>query len=288
MDYINVNAYAKINIGLDVLRKRPDGYHDVSMIMQTIDMYDKININKNNKSTINIKTNLFFLPNDSRNIVYKAAELFFNELDISGGININIKKNIPVSAGLAGGSADAAATLLGLNHLYKCNLSASDLMELGVKIGADVPYCILKGTALSEGIGEKLTPLKPFPDCYIVLVKPPISVSTKYVYGNLVLNDKTNHPNIKMIIEAINNNDLCAISNHMDNILENVTIKRYPVIQQIKEKLLKQNAIASIMSGSGPSVYGVFDNYDLALNSYNTLKSSLKHMDVFLSKPYWP
>lgn len=287
MDYININAYAKINIGLDVLRKRLDGYHDVSMIMQTIDLYDQININKNDEYTINIKSNLSFLPNDSRNIVFKATELFFKELGINSGVDIKIKKSIPVSAGLAGGSADAAATLLALNNLYSCNLSNSDLMELGVRIGADVPYCILKGTALSEGIGEKLTQLKPFPDCYLVVVKPPISVSTKYVYDNLVLNDNTIHPDINALIAAINNGDLYTIANHMDNILENVTIKKYPIIQQIKDKLLRQNAVTSIMSGSGPSVYGIFDDYTLALNSYKMLRKTLQHMDIFISKPYW-
>jgi 4-diphosphocytidyl-2-C-methyl-D-erythritol kinase len=260
MNSVTVKAYAKINLGLDVLRKRPDGYHDVSMIMQTVNLHDTINIKKTSFQSITIETNLYYLPTDRRNLVYKAVELFNMVHPIRSGLNIFINKRIPVAAGLAGGSADAAATLKGLNKLCQTNLSMDELMKLGVKLGADVPYCLLMGTALSEGIGEILTPLAPMPDCSILLVKPDVSVSTKHVYENLVLNEKSKHPDIPGMLDALKENNLYKLTPLMDNILESVTIKAHPVIKDIKEMMRAKGALTSLMSGSGPTVFGIFDD----------------------------
>ena len=289
MNSIVVKAYAKINIGLDVLKKREDGYHEVSMIMQSLDLHDLITITKTATEGISIKTNLAYIPNDRGNLVYKAASLFFNKLGLKEGLHIQLEKRIPVAAGLAGGSSDAAATLKGLNELYQSGLSTKELMELGVKIGADVPYCIMLGTALSEGIGEKLTPLPPMPKCTILLVKPDISVSTKYVYENLNLKDSISHPNIPAMLQALKDNDLISLTNYMDNILQTVTVKNHPIITDIKKKMLELGAITSLMSGSGPTVFGIFKDQEAARNAFSHFK---KHRNfgkqVLLTKPYWP
>ena len=218
MNFVTVKAYAKINLGLDVLRKRPDGYHDVRMIMQTIDLYDTINIKKTKFQSVTLRSNLYSLPTDRRNLVFKAVELFHESHPIRNGLSIYINKRIPVAAGLAGGSADAAATLKGLNQLYQTNLSLNELMNLGIKLGADVPFCLLMGTALSEGIGEILTPLTPMPDCSILLVKPDISVSTKYVYEGLHLSNRTRHPDIFAMLEALLEKDLYKLTPLLENI----------------------------------------------------------------------
>lgn len=287
MNSINLKAYAKVNLALDIIGKRPDGYHDVSMIMQTIALHDKIKITINNENKINIKTNLYYLPSNSNNIVYKATELFFSQLNLKSGVNIDILKQIPVSAGLGGGSADAAATFIGLNKLFRQNLSTSELMALGVKIGADVPFCILKGTALSEGIGEILSPLNPMPDGYFVIVKPPISVSTKEVYENLNLHTNYTRPDIDLIIQHINNNNITRLASSMANILESVTESKHQIIKEIKEELLRHNALGSIMSGSGPSVFGVFENEQGAKNAFLKLKEKYHNFEIFISKPYF-
>lgn len=289
MNSISVKAYAKINLGLDVIRKREDGYHDVSMIMQSLELHDNITINKQQESGIHISTNLSYIPNDQGNLVSKAASLFFETMSIQEGISITLEKNIPVAAGLAGGSSDAAATLKGLNELYGAGLSRDELMKLGVQIGADVPYCILLGTALSEGIGEILTPLAPMPECTILLVKPDISVSTKYVYENLRLTDSIVHPNIPVMCEALASGDLNMLIKNMDNILQTVTIKDYPIITNIKNKMLELGAATSLMSGSGPTVFGIYKNHELAKKAFTYFKSH-KHYgkQVFLTKPYWP
>lgn len=289
MNSITIKAYAKINLGLDVLRKREDGYHDVSMIMQSLDLHDIITITKSAKKGISIRTNLPYLPNNQGNLVYKAAALFLETISIQEGLSINLEKNIPVAAGLAGGSSDAAATLKGLNKLYGTGFSQEELMKLGVKLGADVPYCIMLGTALSQGIGEVLTPLTPMPDCSILLVKPDISVSTKYVYENLRLTSDLNHPDITVMNKALSEGNLTALAENMDNILQTVTIKDYPMITMIKDKMRKLGAVTSLMSGSGPTVFGIFDSVDLAKEATVYFK---RHQEfgrqVFLTKPYWP
>jgi len=208
MKKMQLKALAKINLGLDVLRKREDGYHEVRMIMQNVHIYDQIQLEKCEQEGIHVKTNLYYLPSNENNLVYKAAKLLWDEFEISGGLRIDLEKHIPVAAGMAGGSSDAAAVLFGVNRMYGLGLSMEELMERGVKIGADVPYCIMRGTALSEGIGEILSPLPPMPPCYIVVAKPGISVSTKFVYENLRANELEYHPDIDGMIKALENQDL--------------------------------------------------------------------------------
>lgn len=264
MNRISLKAYAKINLGLDVLRRLENGYHEVRMVMQSIDLYDKINIIKNRTGKINIKTNLSFLPTGPDNLVYKAAKLLLDEFEISDGVDIDLYKFIPVAAGMAGGSTDAAAVLKGINRLFGLGLSDGDLMARGAKLGADIPYCIMGGTALAEGIGEKLTKLKDCPRCYVVIGKPGISVSTKYVYEHLVLDEDTVHPDIDGIIDSINNEDIYGVAGRLSNVLESVTENAYPVIKDIKELMIREGAINAIMSGSGPTVFGIFDSAEKA------------------------
>ncbi len=289
MNSITVKAYAKINLGLDVLRKRPDGYHDVKMIMQSLDLHDTITINKTPAENISIQTNLSYLPTNQDNLIYKAATLFLRTHGIHEGLNIVLEKNIPVAAGLAGGSSDAAATLIGLNKLYQTDMSLEQLQSLGVKLGADIPYCLMLGTALSEGIGEVLTPLPPMPVCSILLVKPDISVSTKYVYENLKLDEASLHPYIDIMTEALANKDIYGLTKHMDNILQSVTIKEYPIISDIKDKMKELGALTALMSGSGPTVFGVYQNRAAAKKAYSYFKK-YQHFgkQVFLTTPYWP
>ncbi|HPU64110.1 MAG TPA: 4-(cytidine 5'-diphospho)-2-C-methyl-D-erythritol kinase, partial [Mobilitalea sp.] len=274
MNSIAVKAYAKINIGLDVIRKRPDGYHDIKTIMQTVDLYDTVSIKKTKFQSVTVRSNLNYLPTDQRNLAFKAVQLFRELFTIKDGLSIYLNKRIPVSAGLAGGSADAAATLKGLNQLYQIGLSLEELMAIGVKLGADVPFCLLMGTALAEGIGENLKPLPPLPDCFILLVKPDINVSTKYVYENLRLNEGERHPDIDAMLEALNERNLYKLAPLIDNIMETVTAGEYPVINEIKEKMKENGALSSVMSGSGPTVYGIFDNQQKAEVAYDLFKSS--------------
>ena len=288
MNSITLKAYAKINLGLDVLSKRADGYHDVCMIMQSINLYDTLTIKKSVERTISVETNLSYLPNNQKNLVYRAAELFLEAFPQNMGVKIDLKKRIPVAAGLAGGSSDAAATLCGLNELFETGLSDEELMKLGVTLGADVPYCIMLGTALSEGIGELLTPIKPMPYCDILLVKPNISVSTKYVYDNLKLDSTVPHPDILNMRQAIEESNLAGLTNCMDNILQTVTIKDYPIITKIKEKMILHGAMTSLMSGSGPTVFGIFSDHRLAEKAFHYFKNTNFGKQVYLTRPYWP
>ena len=279
-------AYGKINIGLDVLRKRSDGYHEVKMIMQTVSLFDRITITRNkNSSNIVLETNLNFLPTNENNIVYKAAKLIKDEFGISDGLSIKLEKHIPVAAGMAGGSTDAATTLELLNTMYSLNLSKEDLMKRAVTLGADVPYCILKGTALSEGIGEVLTPLKQLLPCYILIVKPPIYVSTKFVYENLRINELTSHPDIDGIVDAISSGDLETMSQKMGNVLESVTEDNYPVISSIKKLMTQNGAISSLMSGSGPTVFGIYDNEDKINQAATFFKTNYPSYRTYVTKP---
>lgn len=288
MKIVKVRAHGKINLALDVLRKRDDGYHEVRMIMQSVGIYDRVEIrhmgrSRTGKYQIEIETNLRFLPNNENNLAYKAAAILMEEFGIDAHIIINIKKMIPVAAGMAGGSADCAAVLKGINQMFGLGLSLEDLKARGVKLGADIPYCLMGGTALSEGIGEVLTPLSPMPACYIVLAKPHVNVSTKFVYTNLKANELPYHPDIDGMIQSINNNDLYGMAERLGNVLETVTEKEYPVINQIKNKMKELGAINSIMSGSGPTVFGIFDDLEKAKKTYTYLKASEYCRQVYIT-----
>lgn len=272
--HFKLRAYGKINLGLDVLRKREDGYHEVRMIMQTVGLYDQIDLFFRQEPGIEIETNLSYLPVNENNLVYKAANLLMEEFQVKNGVFIRLRKLIPVAAGMAGGSSDAAAVLVGVNKMFHLGLSTEELMERGVKIGADVPYCIMRGTALSEGIGEKLTALPPMPQCQVLLAKPAVSVSTKYVYENLHANSlrPEQHPDIDGMIEAIAAGDLSGVSAKLGNVLELVTAKKYPVIEEIKGVMRRYGAAGAMMSGSGPTVFSLFDNPKAASDAYEELR----------------
>ena len=263
-DSLELKALAKINLGLDVLGVRDNGYHDVRMVMQTIYLYDNVTIQKTGTPGITVKTNLSFLPTNENNIAYKAAKLLIDEFQLEGGVEIVLDKHIPVAAGLAGGSSNAAAVLVGMNKLFQLNLSEEELMKRGVQLGADVPYCIMRGTALAEGIGEVLTPLAPLPKCYILVAKPPINVSTKVVYEKLDSHEIEVHPDIDGILEGLDCGDLKKIADCMGNVLEKVTIEDYPIIEDIKNVMKENGAMNAMMSGSGPTVFGIYDNKALA------------------------
>lgn len=274
MNKIVINAMAKINLGLDVLRRRENGYHDVKMIMQTVNIYDTLEFEKREDSQIIIKVDAMELPTDENNLIYKATKLLFEKRDVKEGVEITLTKRIPIAAGMAGGSTDAAAALVGINRLFDLGFSMEELKEVGVKIGADVPYCIEGGTALSEGIGEILTKLPDAPDCYVVVAKPEISVSTKYVYENLHANELKYHPDIDGMVEAIHNRDLDGVCKRMENVLETVTETKYPVISQLKQMLLEAGAENSLMSGSGPTVFAIFKEEEKAKEALKKVEES--------------
>ncbi len=286
MDTISLKALAKINLGLDVVRRREDGYHEVRMVMQTIHLYDRLEMEKTTTPGIELSTNLSYLPVNENNLVYRAGKLLMDEFGIAEGIKVYLNKRIPVAAGMAGGSTDAAAMLYGMNELFELGLSREQLMERGVKIGADVPYCLMRGTALAEGIGEKLTPLAPMIKCPVLIAKPPISVSTKFVYQNLKLDADTKHPGIDRLIKDIRAQDLGAIAGDMGNVLESVTIPNYPIIAQIKEQMMASGAINAMMSGSGPTVFGLFEEEETAQAAYQKMKESGLAKQVYLTTIY--
>lgn len=283
---ISSKALAKINLGLDVVRRREDGYHEVRMIMQTIQLYDRLDIKRTQEPGIQIQTNLSFLPVNENNLIYKAAKLLMDEFSITDGVSVKLDKRIPVAAGMAGGSTDAAAMLIGVNRLFSLGLTKRQLMERGVQIGADVPYCIMRGTALAEGIGEALSPLPPMVKCPVLIAKPSISVSTKFVYQNLKLDDTTIHPDIDRLIDDIKAKNLHDIAAHMGNVLETVTIPNYPVIDEIKKHMLSNGAVGAMMSGSGPTVFGLFDDEDTAKKAYKAMRSSHLARQVYLTSVY--
>ena len=288
MDKIQLKALAKINLGLDVLRRREDGYHEVKMIMQTIGLHDDLEIRKTKTSGIQVKTNLYYLPTNENNLVYKATKLLMDEFQIQDGVSIQLKKRIPVAAGMAGGSSDGAAVLWGINQMYGLGLSMQALMERGVRLGADVPYCIQRGTALAEGIGEKLSVLPPMPKCTILIAKPGISVSTKFVYENLHANDlkPEQHPDVDSMIEAMRQKDLGLLCSRMGNVLETVTIPAYPVINEIKSTMMDNGAIGSMMSGSGPTVFGIFDSPAAAKQAMKAVRAAKLAKQICLTTPY--
>lgn len=286
MKEISVKALAKINLGLDVVRKRADGYHEVRMVMQTIHLFDRLEIIRNSSGRITISTNLPFLPTNENNLVYKAADLLKEEFQIGDGIHVKLHKHIPVAAGMAGGSTDAAAVLYGMNRIFGLGLTREQLMKRGVKLGADVPYCVMRGTALAEGIGEELTALPPMVKCPVLIAKPQIGVSTKFVYENLKLNERTVHPDIDRLIEDMKAKDLRAIASDMGNVLETVTIPNYPVIAEIKEHMMEHGALNAMMSGSGPTVFGLFEDENTAADAYEAMRGSNLARQVYLTSIY--
>ncbi len=283
MDEIRLKALAKINLGLDVTGCRPDGYHLVRMIMQTIHLFDSVQMAKTEKPGICLTTNMRFLPTDEHNLAYRAAKILMEEFHISQGIQIDIKKCIPVAAGMAGGSTDAAAVLYGVNQMYGLGLSPKQLAKRALTLGADVPYCLMRGTALAEGIGEKLTRLPSIPRCPVVIAKPGISVSTAWVYQNLVLDRKTVHPDIDRLLKDIRRRNLKRMASHMGNILEDVTVKEYPVITQIKEHLKGHGALNAMMSGSGPTVFALFGEREKAKQAADALRASGLARHIFVT-----
>ncbi len=279
MNEIKLKAYAKINLSIDIISKRSDNYHNVEMIMQQIDLHDVITIKKNSLNKINIISENKDIPFDNNNIAYKVARYILDNYNISTGIDIYIEKNIPIAAGLAGGSSDAAAVIKGMNKLFSLNLSIDTMKEIGVKFGADIPFCIEGGACIATGIGEKLKKIEPL-NAYILLIKPDINVSTKEVYENLDLSSIKNHPNTNRIVDLIKKDKKYLLKNEMYNVLEEVTIKMHPEIKSIKEKMYNEKAIVSMMSGSGPTVFGIYDDYNEINLAYNNLMKEYKNVYI--------
>lgn len=284
MEKVVTKAYAKINLGLDVIRRRPDGYHDVKMIMQTVDLYDVLSISKKEDETITISTQKEDLPINEDNLIYKAVKLMKDTYGFSGGVHVELVKNIPIAAGMAGGSTDAAAAMRAVNKLFDLNRPLEELEKIAVKIGADVPYCIQGGTVLSEGIGEVLTTLPDSPQCILLIAKPDISVSTKYVYENLNLPELKKHPDIDAMKEAIKAGNLQGMIEQMDNVLASVTEEKYEIIGKIKQSMVKSGAVKAMMSGSGPTVFGIFETMVQAAGAFDAIKESGMAREIFISE----
>ena len=283
MNQTKQRAYAKINLGLDVLRRRPDGYHEVKMVMQTVDIYDDLFLEKTEKPGVELQIEGSELTAGKDNLICRAAELFMEEKGIAGGVKIRLVKRIPIAAGMAGGSSDAAATLRGMNELWETCCSAQELQKLGVRLGADIPYCVVGGTMLSEGIGEILTPLPAPPECVLLIAKPEISVSTKFVYENLHADTLKSHPDIDGMVEAIRRRQLEGITERMGNVLETVTTRSYPVIEEIKTVMKEKGAENALMSGSGPTVFGIFGQKEQAEAAAAILKERDLAKQVFVT-----
>ncbi|QQY79900.1 4-diphosphocytidyl-2-C-methyl-D-erythritol kinase [Keratinibaculum paraultunense] len=276
MGEIILNSYGKINLALDVLYKRDDGYHEIKTIMQQIDLKDTIMLRDIDEGII-IESNQKGVPLDSTNLVYKAWEEMVKKTGINRGIHITIDKNIPIAAGLAGGSSNAAATIKGLNTLWELNLSQEELMEIGVTIGADVPFCIQGGTAYAQGIGEKLTPLNKFSNKLVLLANIDVSIPTAYVYESLNLDAKDNKKDINKLIEYIQKDNLPLLAQNMFNVMEKVVVSKYPILEKIKRTMMEHGALGSLMSGSGPTVFGLFDNE-------SKLYSCKKELEKYVNK----
>lgn len=284
MQQVRQRAYAKINIGLDVLRRRPDGYHEVKMIMQTVGIYDDLLIEKCEKPGIFLQIDKEELPTDQNNLIYKAAQLLLTEKKIQEGVRISLTKRIPIAAGMAGGSSDAAAALRGMNELFNLGYQTQELQKIGVKLGADIPYCIVGGTMLSEGIGEILTSLPTPPGCTLVIAKPDINVSTKFVYENLHADTLSYHPDIDGMIKALREGSLKGITDRLGNVLETVTTREYPVIEEIKKLMRENGAENALMSGSGPTVFGIFTQEKKAQEAARQLRDRNLARQVFVTE----
>ena len=282
MNSYQIKAFAKINLGLDVVRRLENGYHEVRMIMQTVGICDELTLNRT-EAGITVTTDHEELPTDDNNLIYKAARIMMETYQLPGGVHIHLQKNIPIAAGMAGGSTDAAATFKGISRLFDLEVPLAELMRLGVQVGADVPYCILGGTALAEGIGEKLTSLEPAPDCYVLVAKPPVNVSTKYVYEHLDAEGIAVHPDIDGMVEAIRKESLQEILDRMSNVLEGVTVRKHPQIQELKQRMKDLGALNSLMSGSGPTVFGIFTDERTAQEAFAQMQQEYTECQVFLT-----
>jgi 4-diphosphocytidyl-2-C-methyl-D-erythritol kinase len=277
-----MKAHAKINLGLDVVGKLPNGYHEVRMVMQTVGIYDELTFSRT-ECGIMVTTDSEELPIEEDNLIYKAANLMKDKYDIREGIHIHLQKNIPIAAGMAGGSADAAAAMKGISRMFGLDTSLLELMELGASIGADVPYCVIGGTALAEGIGEKLTPLEPAPECFVLVAKPDINVSTRYVYERLNVAAIEKHPDIDGMVAAIGKGSLQGILDRMENVLESVTVQEYPVVDALKQRMKELGAVNSLMSGSGPTVFGIFLEKRLAEAALDRLAQEQLAKQIFVT-----
>ncbi len=285
MNTVTMKAYAKINVGLDVLGTRPNGYHDVKMVMQTVDLHDTLKFTLLQEDVIRISTSRSDLECDERNLVYKAIALMKREFGVKKGMEVFLEKNIPMAAGMAGGSTDCAAALKACNQMFELHLSDDALMEYGVKLGADVPYCIMGGTALAEGIGEQLTKLPDMPDCYILIAKPPVDVSTKEVYCALDSCDAIVHPDIDGMVKAIKDENLEGVVTRMGNVLEQVTIPMHPAILKITDLMRTAGAKNAMMTGSGPTVFGIYTNEELAQDGRNSILEAGLAKEVYVARP---
>ena len=283
MRELKLKAMAKVNLGLDVLRKREDGYHELKMVMQSVCLYDRLTLRQRKEPGVRVRTNLYYLPAGPENLAHRAAELLLKEFGISSGLEISLEKHIPVAAGLGGGSSDAAAVLVGVNRMFGLGLSREALMERGVKLGADVPFCIMRGTALAEGIGEKLTRLPDAPSCQILLAKPKLHISTKSVFGALRADQLTWHPDLEGQIAAIREGDLKGMARKMGNVLETVTAAEHPQITLLKEEMERAGALKAMMSGSGPTVFGLFDCRKAAREAYEKIRKGSLAKQVYLT-----
>lgn len=304
MNKLKRNAYAKINLGLDALKKRPDGYHELAMVMQTVDICDELTFAVKDEPGIELAVEwstegwtdrakesrskpgeVQSIPADRTNLVWRAADLLMKEFGIEKGVSIQLKKKIPVAAGMAGGSSDCAAALLGINELFGLGLTRQELQTRGVKLGADVPYCLLGGTALAEGIGEILTPLPPMPECSLVVAKPEVSVSTPFVFKQLKVNELEVHPDIAGMCEAIRKCDLDGVLARLGNVLETAAIPHFPVVGELKDALMRLGADGVLMSGSGPTVFAIFRSEEGAKAAAGALGKTELAAQIFVTKP---
>ncbi|GAA4870051.1 4-(cytidine 5'-diphospho)-2-C-methyl-D-erythritol kinase [Paenibacillus vulneris] len=272
-------APAKINLSLDVLRKREDGYHEVEMVMTMVDLADRIEMQELPRDTIIISSQAGYIPLDEKNLAFQAAKLIKDRYDVKQGVYIHLDKKIPVAAGLAGGSSDAAATLRGLNRLWKLNIPSEELQRLGAELGSDVPFCVTGGTAIARGRGEKLEPIESPPQCWVVLAKPPINVSTSEIYGKLKANAIQSHPSTERIVQAIRNKRFDLLCENLGNVLEEVTLDLYPEVRQLKDCMMRLGADGVLMSGSGPTVFGLVSKEAKVPRIYNGLRGFCK--DVY-------
>lgn len=284
MDKIERKAYAKVNLGLDVVRRLESGYHEVKMVMQSVSIFDTLILQKTEEGIV-LTADTCEVPCDQHNLIYKAAVLMKETCSIKEGVAIHLMKRIPVAAGMAGGSTDAAAVLCGMNELFSLNRPIEELMALGKNLGADVPYCIMGKTALACGIGEKLTKLPDMPDCFFLVAKPEISISTKYVYENLHVETLKKHPDIDGMVEAIHENNLSGIVERMENVLETVTEKENDIIKKLKAFMEENGARKAMMSGSGPTVFGVYEKENEAQKAKDILSGLGLAKDIFVAKP---
>jgi 4-diphosphocytidyl-2-C-methyl-D-erythritol kinase len=281
MESCVVTANAKINLSLDVVGRRDDGYHLLEMVMQSVSLADTITLQRTKSPTITITCTVPEIPCDHRNIAYRSAALFLRHCGLTDGVSIHIEKRIPSQAGLGGGSSDGAAVLVGLNRLFSTGLSTETLCELGTQVGADIPFCIVGGTQLCRGIGEIMTPLPPLPDCTILLCKPPINVSTKDAFARIDNGTISARPDTSRLCSALKEQDLHAVGSALCNVFSSAI--PLPEIDQIQEQMVSAGAVGACMSGSGSTVFGLFDCPESAKTCCNLLQQ--KYKEVYLAKP---